>query len=147
MVCFSVYHNLRYNTSIENPCHNKRCSHLCLLVPGGQRCVCPDSSVNSHRTKTEEICDAAAERPRPEPLVCKCENGGSCREPKPDSEENKLWCECPTGFLGEFCEVHTARSSRPGGANTTAIVVPIVVILLVLGAATGVWFFIRKRPL
>lgn len=140
-----VYHNLRYNTSLNNPCKNSDCSHLCLLVPGGHRCLCPDSTVISHRSTAEVNCDAAAERPRPEPKICPCENGGTCKEPEDGSAE--LTCACAEDFHGPYCEIHVARNSQPGGGNTAAIVVPIVVILLVLVAATGVWMYLRKRPL
>ncbi|KAJ8924543.1 hypothetical protein NQ315_000691, partial [Exocentrus adspersus] len=138
-----VYHNLRYNTSIPNPCRHHHCSHLCLIVPNGHRCSCPDSSTPSHKIKADIVCDAAAERERPEPRICECQNGGLCRE---SEDNNDLTCECLPEYQGQFCDVHTAHSRTGGAANTTAIVVPIVVILLVLGAATGVWFFIRKRP-
>lgn len=56
----TVYHAARYNTSLHNPCHSSACSHLCLLVPGGRRCACPDNTAQppSHRTTAEVICDA-----------------------------------------------------------------------------------------
>lgn len=139
-----MYHSQRYNTSLNNPCRKNECSHLCLLVPGGHRCSCPDSSMFSHRSKTDIICDAAAERPRPAPRICPCENGGICRESTDDQTE--LVCDCPPDYLGQYCDVHVAKSMQ-GGAAATAIVVPIVVVLLVLAAATGVWMYLRKRPL
>ncbi|XP_017778488.1 PREDICTED: low-density lipoprotein receptor-related protein 2 isoform X2 [Nicrophorus vespilloides] len=137
-----VYHDLRYNTSIKNPCGSVECSHLCLLVPNGYRCLCPDSpSLIPHRGKAEIICDAGSEKPRSLPKICTCLNGGLCRE-----KEDKLVCECQENFLGEFCEIHTAHSRTPSGSNTATILIPIFVILLVIGAATGVWFYLRKRP-
>lgn len=139
-----VYHDLRYNTTVNNPCRNNDCSHLCLLVPAGYRCSCPDiAATTAYRTKAEITCDAPSERPRPAPRICPCQNGGLCRE----SETGDLVCECPEFFSGQYCDVHVLHSRTPGETNTAAIVIPIVVILLVLGAATGVWFFIRKRPL
>lgn len=141
-----MYHNLRYNTTINNPCSNNGCSHLCLLVPGGHRCSCPDLSsgfTTIHKTKAEIICDAASERPRPEPRICTCQNGGLCRE----SDGEELLCECLDDFHGQYCEVHVGHSRTHGASNTAAIIIPIVVILLVVGAATGVWLFLRKRPL
>lgn len=55
-----IYHENRYNTSLKNPCFKSTCSHLCLLVPGGWRCACPDNSVQpqNHRSTAEVICDA-----------------------------------------------------------------------------------------
>lgn len=171
-----VYHDLRYNTTLRNPCHNNACSHLCLLVPGGRRCACPDNSVQptSHRSTAEVVCDAgkyffcffmelghgeeslinisviiilkfisAAERARPAPKICSCQNGGVCRE----DESGKLVCECLVEFDGQMCETSLGHSYNPGQSNTAAIVVPIMVFLLVLMAAAGVWYVIRKRPL
>jgi low density lipoprotein-related protein 2 len=138
-----VYHELKYNTSLRNPCYNSACSHLCLLVPGGRRCACPDNTVpTSHRSTAEVICDAAAERPRPDPKICTCENGGMCME----NELGELKCECLPEFSGSNCEQSLGHTYIPGSANTAAIIVPIMVIILVLIAAAGVWYVIRKRP-
>ncbi|XP_055683188.1 low-density lipoprotein receptor-related protein 2 [Lutzomyia longipalpis] len=138
-----VYHDMRYNTSLENKCHSSPCSHLCLLVPGGHHCACPDNTAPiSHRSTAEVICDAAAERPRPSPRICPCENSGLCRE----DEKGELECECLSEFGGTHCEKLLGHSHSHTPGNTAAIVVPITVILLVLLAAGGVWYVIRKRP-
>ena len=55
-----VVHKLRYNTTLTNPCRDgiNRCTHLCLLVPGGRaRCACPNNQqfVDNDRT----VCDSA----------------------------------------------------------------------------------------
>lgn len=140
-----VYHDKRYNTSLPNPCDNSTCSHLCLLVPGGHRCACPDASgpPPSHRSTAEVICNAAAEHPRPAPRICPCQNGGLCKE----DAQGELLCECRTQFVGEHCETSTMGAFGHGDANVTAVVVPIMVILLVMMAAAGAWYVIRKRPL
>ncbi|KAK9680220.1 Low-density lipoprotein receptor domain class A [Popillia japonica] len=137
-----VYHDAKYNTSLVNYCDKNHCSHLCVLVPTGHRCLCPDSAVQNHK-KADITCDAAAESPRPEPRVCKCQNGGLCIESEGTDE---LQCNCLMDFHGDFCEIQLGLSKSAGASNATAIVVPIIVILLVLGSAVGVWFFIRKRP-
>uniref|UniRef100_A0A1B0D0A8 Uncharacterized protein n=3 Tax=Phlebotomus papatasi TaxID=29031 RepID=A0A1B0D0A8_PHLPP len=49
-------------------------------------------------------------------------------------------------FGGVHCEKLLGHSHSHSPGNTAAIVVPITVILLVLLAAGGVWFVIRKRP-
>lgn len=140
-----VYHPERYNTTLNNPCAKSSCSHLCLLVPGGRRCACPDNTAppTSHRSTVEVICDAAAERPRPEPRICQCQNGGLCSA----DDNGDLICDCLPNFMGEFCERSLGGPAAPGQNNVAAIVVPIMVILLVLIAAGGVWYVIRKRPL
>lgn len=140
-----VYHEKRYNTSMRNPCYDSSCSHLCLLVPGGHRCACPDSSgpLPSHRSRAEVICDAAAERPRQSPRICPCQNGGFCKE----DERGDLVCDCQLDYKGEHCEHNIAGAFGHGGANVAAVVVPIMVILLVILAAGGAWYIIRKKPL
>ncbi|ERL86348.1 hypothetical protein D910_03756 [Dendroctonus ponderosae] len=138
-----VLHDLKYNTSLPNSCRGNQCSHLCLIVPNGHRCSCPDSSIMpSHKTKAEIICDAPIETERALPRICRCQNGGLCR----DNETDELVCECLPNYQGQFCDILTAHGSSADNGTTTAIVVPIVVIMLILAAGTGVWFFIRKRP-
>lgn len=140
-----IYHQERYNTSLKNPCLKSSCSHLCLLVPGGRRCACPDNTAPpaSHRSTVEVICDAAAEKPRPAPRVCPCENGGVCIE----DDTGELLCDCLPNFAGNNCERSLGHSYTPGNSNLAAVLVPIMVIILVLMAAGAVWYVVRKRPL
>lgn len=140
-----VYHESRYNLTLRNPCTESACSHLCLLVPGGRRCACPDTSgpLPSHRSTTEVICDAAAERPRPAPRICPCQNAGICKE----NDHGDLYCECIPEFNGEHCERSVSSPFGPGGGSVAAVVVPIIVIILVMLSAAAVWFVIRKKPL
>lgn len=53
----AVYHKARYNTSLTSPCSDSACSHLCLIVPGGHRCTCPDTG-SVHLYSSEIYCDA-----------------------------------------------------------------------------------------
>lgn len=140
-----VYHQYRYNTTLKNPCFKSGCSHLCLLVPGGRRCACPDNTapMTSHRSTAEVICDAAAERPRPAPRICPCENGGLCQE----DDSGDLMCVCLPDFTGQHCERSMGGSYSHGGGAFAAVFVPIMVIALVSLAGAGVWYVIRKRPL
>lgn len=95
----------------------------------------------------------AAERPRPSPRVCPCENGGICSETTEESSalaDSGLRCVCPMGISGARCEYGGAQGSGgsdQGGSKATAIVVPIVVMLLVLFGVAAAWFVVRKRPL
>ncbi|XP_071451711.1 low-density lipoprotein receptor-related protein 2 [Hetaerina americana] len=155
-----VYHPYRYNKTLPDPCTKNSCSHLCLIVPGGHRCICPDNSGlrmglgGGIPGGSEVLCDAASERPRPEPRVCPCRNGGICKEGEPiiEGEEASLICECPPDFQGRLCDSFTQRNRGPGGSgnragsSATAIVVPIIVVLLLLAGITAVYFFLRKRP-
>lgn len=137
-----IYHENRYNTSLKNPCFKSTCSHLCLLVPGGWRCACPDNSVQpqNHRSTAEVICDAVAERERPLPLICKCQNGGFCKE-----ENGDVGCDCPTDFSGKYCEKYQGVLHSAGGNATAAVFIPILILVL-MGAAVGSWYIIKKRP-
>lgn len=38
-------------------CQSAGCSHLCLLVPGGVHCACPDHT-HVQQGVSEKICDA-----------------------------------------------------------------------------------------
>jgi len=134
-----VYHHERYNTSIDDPCRNVICSHLCLIVPGGHRCSCPDNAVP--RLGGETYCDAASEAELPLPRVCPCQNGGVCVE----DTRGDLACDCPREFLGRRCETYAMKAHSGGSGNMGILVIPIV-ILLVLLAAGAVYVFIRKRP-
>jgi len=133
-----IYHQLRYNISLRDPCHNEQCSHLCVTIPGGHRCLCPDS--NMLFFLNERHCDATNERPLPEPRICRCQNGGRCQE-----VDDKLACNCRDDFHGEFCEM-AVIATRAGG-STAAIVIPIVVCLLMLFCAAAIFMVFKKRPL
>ncbi|XP_070148921.1 low-density lipoprotein receptor-related protein 2 [Polyergus mexicanus] len=137
-----VYHQMRYNTSLRDPCHNDQCSHLCVTIPGGHRCLCSDNIDPLQRLlrdNNERHCDATNERPLPAPRICRCQNGGRCQE-----EDDKLACDCREEFHGEFCEM-AAVAARAGG-STAAIVIPIVVCLLVLFCAAAIFMVLKKRP-
>ena len=55
-----VVHPLKYNQTLSNPCSEVNratpCSHLCLTVPGGSRCKCPQG--NSFLDGVRATCDA-----------------------------------------------------------------------------------------
>ncbi|XP_014481783.1 PREDICTED: low-density lipoprotein receptor-related protein 2 [Dinoponera quadriceps] len=137
-----IYHQLRYNTTLRDPCHNDQCTHLCVAIPGGHRCLCSDSVgplQRPIRDDNERHCDATNERPLPAPRICRCQNGGRCRE-----EDDKLACNCREEFHGEFCEM--AAVAAIAGGSTAAIVIPIVVTLLVLFGIAAVFMVLKKRP-
>ncbi|XP_059057986.1 low-density lipoprotein receptor-related protein 2 [Achroia grisella] len=118
------------------------CSHLCLGVPGGRRCACPDLLPPPKRAALDRACDAAVESPRALPRVCPCENQGRCEE----EEQGALRCVCPAGRAPPLCAGGAGGAGGARGAAAAAVLVPVVLVLvLVLGAAAA-WFFIRKRP-
>ncbi|CAB4061166.1 LRP2 [Lepeophtheirus salmonis] len=98
-----MYHKYRYNSSLENPCNEYSCSHLCVLLPGRQStCKCPLPGVPD-----STACNAAFEAPKSLPLRCQCKNGGICRE--------NGSCDCLDSFDGAYCDslVHSRVSKAP----------------------------------
>lgn len=138
----TVYHPARYNTSLDmrNDCARSPCSHLCLAVPAGRRCACPDLLPPPKRATHAPACDAAAEPPRPLPRVCPCRNGGTCSE----DDAGELTCACLAPLLPPFC-AEAAAATR--GPSAGAVLVPVLLVLVLAAAAAAAWFVIRKRPL
>ncbi|XP_043484789.1 low-density lipoprotein receptor-related protein 2 [Leptopilina heterotoma] len=135
-----IYHRLRYNTSLIDPCVSSGCTHLCVAIHGGHRCLCPENGRPREAHASQMHCDATEERPKPAPRICQCQNGGFCSE----AENNELTCECQNDYQGQYCEVLPA--STRSGSSTAAIVVPIVVSILVLLGAAAVILVLKKRP-
>uniref|UniRef100_T1IUN7 EGF-like domain-containing protein n=1 Tax=Strigamia maritima TaxID=126957 RepID=T1IUN7_STRMM len=153
-----IFHPQRYNTTgkpktktnkdmiIEtnsflapNPCVAANCSHLCVLIPFGYRCICPD---NSHLGLRGKLCDAPTEFPKSEPYLCQCRNGGYCV----NDDNNGISCQCNKEFSGSLCEVHQplVAELEHHGTNLAAIIIPIVLILIIFVLA-AVFFVFRKR--
>ena len=135
-----IYHKFRYNTTLKNPCATNECSHLCLLVPGGRRCSCPDSSMPPIRSTKEFICDAPYELARSAPEVCSCQNDGKCVRKATNSVT--LTCQCEPNFSGEFCDVFVAKYRIFDDSLVAHVLLPIILILLVL-AFVGMWLYVR----
>jgi low density lipoprotein-related protein 2 len=134
-----VFHPSRYNTSLSNPCVKTQCTHLCLIIPTGYRCKCPNNQAFQQGSKTS--CDAAYEEPKPQPLVCKCQNGGFCVETK----SGETQCECEENYKGEHCDVsiHLIVISNAGGR--AAIVVPILLIIMVIVCAISLYVYYQRK--
>ncbi|XP_037869964.1 low-density lipoprotein receptor-related protein 2 isoform X2 [Bombyx mori] len=135
-----VYHPLRYNVSALTACSRAACSHLCLVVPGGRRCTCPDQQPPPKRATQELACDAPIEVPRPLPRICECENGGTCVE----RADGGLECRCGEAGAGPQCA--SPAAVRAGAGTGAAVLVPVLLVLLLGVAAGAAWFVIRKRP-
>ncbi|XP_052581109.1 low-density lipoprotein receptor-related protein 2 isoform X1 [Peromyscus californicus insignis] len=130
-----IFHQLRYNQSVSNPC-KQVCSHLCLLRPGGYSCACPQGS--GFLSGSTVACDAASELPISMPPPCRCMHGGSCY-----FEENDLpKCKCSSGYNGEYCEVGLSRGIPPG---TTMAVLLTFLIITIVGALVLVSFFHYRK--
>lgn len=130
-----IFHQLRYNQSVSNPC-KQVCSHLCLLRPGGYSCACPQGS--DFVTGSTVQCDAASELPVTMPPPCRCMHGGNCY-----FDENELpKCKCSSGYSGDYCEVGLSRGIPPG---TTMAVLLTFVIVIIVGALVLVGLFHYRK--
>uniref|UniRef100_A0A8C6QUZ8 Low-density lipoprotein receptor-related protein 2 n=1 Tax=Nannospalax galili TaxID=1026970 RepID=A0A8C6QUZ8_NANGA len=130
-----IFHQLRYNQSVSNPC-KQVCSHLCLLRPGGYSCACPQGSNFISGSAVE--CDAASELPITMPPPCRCMHGGSCY-----FDENDLpKCKCSSGYNGDHCEVGLSSGIPPG---TTMAVLLTFLLIIIIGALALVGFFHYRK--
>nr|XP_049706722.1 low-density lipoprotein receptor-related protein 2 isoform X3 [Helicoverpa armigera] len=136
-----VYHPRRYNASGSGECSRAACSHLCLRVPGGRRCVCPELQPPPKRLAHERQCDAAVEAPRALPRVCPCENGGTCAW----DAAGALSCRCRAPLQPPLCAASAASAAARAG-TAAAVLVPLLLVLLLALAGAAAWFVIRKRP-
>lgn len=128
-------HFARYNNTIHNPCEDRHCSHLCIIVPRNRaKCACPDGQ--NFVDSQQSICDAASEAPLPQPLICKCRNGGICRD---DTS-----CECKEDFSGRYCETEVRRVPTTGATAPAAVVVPVFLLVIVIVAVIAFYVFWRR---
>ena len=115
---------------------------MCVVVNAGggningnqARCTCPDGQRLDSNGKT---CDGADEPALALPLVCKCRNGGYCRD---DSS-----CFCLENFSGTYCENEVRRVPTIGDSRAAAVVVPVILIAVVLIAATSLYVYWRRQ--
>ncbi|XP_052813290.1 low-density lipoprotein receptor-related protein 2-like isoform X2 [Mya arenaria] len=111
-----VFHRLRVDLQIKPRCprSGKRCSHICLLIPDGFQCACPDGT--SFLPGSIYACDAAREDVKPEPKVCACWNGGDCIR----GDNDKFTCACKDGFSGHLCELKELQELQEPESLTSA---------------------------
>jgi low density lipoprotein-related protein 2 len=138
-----VYHQLRYNTSVMNSCTAAHCSHLCLLIPGGHRCACPDLTTG-HTPTLGAVCRQAAFEPELElPVRCQCRNSGACV-----LDGGKPVCKCPVNFEGNFCDEHVARrhiGARYGAPLVGQLLAPFLLLCIAMVLASGLYVYFKRR--
>lgn len=137
-----IFQPLKYNLSVPNRCPSSGCSHLCLLVPQGYRCACPDGT--SLHVLNFGSCDAGFEVPKPQPYKCPCRNGGRCESVR----DEQIVCRCSSEFEGMHCENFIARrriSSLGGASGVAAVLVPIIVVLIIMIVAATLFVCVRRR--
>jgi hypothetical protein len=125
-----VFHVSRYNLTIKDRCNNLGCWPLCLLVPNGAVCSCPDHT--SFLTNSNKTCDAPQEIVEMQPLTdsCNCRNGGLCQ-----TSNDALVCVCPEGFSGSECQYHSVLTDKPSvivGVGITCVTVIMLLAVLII---------------
>lgn len=136
-----VFHVLKSSQDAKSECYYKTtCSHLCLLIPDGHVCACPDNSKLLPGSKTN--CDAASET-SVELAHCVCKNGGTCVR----VADNSYTCKCKAGFYGRDCTSVTPEKqlSQLKYTKVTAVVVPVVLLLIIAAVLLAGFFFMKKR--
>lgn len=127
--------------TIDNPCSRSQCSHLCVIIPHGYKCVCPVGEDNRE-------CAAAREQSKPQPLICKCQNGGLCEEGAGTSEDGyqqaATQCRCPEGYTGPFCE-HSKKKISKAGVSNAAVIVPVLLITLVILTSAALYIYYHRK--
>ncbi|XP_021582708.2 low-density lipoprotein receptor-related protein 2 isoform X1 [Ictidomys tridecemlineatus] len=131
-----IFHQLRYNRSVSNPC-KQICSHLCLLRPGGYSCACPQGS--NFITGSNTMCDAAIEPPIAMPPPCRCMFGGTCYF----DENNLPQCKCSSGYTGTHCQIGLSKGIPPGTTAMAALLT--ILLIIIIGALAIVGFFHYRK--
>ncbi|XP_052813493.1 low-density lipoprotein receptor-related protein 2-like [Mya arenaria] len=131
-----VFHRLRVDLHIKPRCprSGEKCSHICLLIPDGFKCACPDGTTFLPGSKF--TCDAAREVVKPEPQVCACWNGGDCIK----MDNDTFTCACKDGFSGHLCELQEPKPLTSTRSNNHLLVIFIpmgcvMFVVLVIGIA------------
>lgn len=124
-----------------SPCRSNPCSHLCLVVPRGYRCACPDGQTPDDIAGRCET--AAFEAPKPQLYRCHCKNGGACAQK--DDNSNDIICRCRPNFEGSDCGEYIARSRVFPGSSTANTVVSIFIVLVVMILASVLYLFFKKK--
>jgi len=134
-----LFHEKKYNKGLTNFCDDSNCSHLCVLIPLGHRCICPDGALQSESGH----CQSPLEQSKAQPITCKCRNGGICVES--NQSPSKIVCRCPEDYEGSDCEDYVRR--RPVFSSGESLFESILFVMLICAAfifAAGYVFF-KKR--
>jgi len=131
-----ILHPLRYNTSlIYHPCLQRPgCSHICVITGSfnNHKCLCPQGEINRQQ------CSKVYKSPKPQPLICRCQNGGVC------IDENT--CHCEDDYYGRYCEIGKTPIDAGGVRGTpAAVIVPVLLIVIVILTAIGLYFYWRRK--
>ncbi|XP_067637731.1 protein crumbs isoform X2 [Eurosta solidaginis] len=106
----------------------------CINLPGSFKCICQDAFCGVYCNFTDPC--KSGQSP--------CMNSGICVESCGD--EADYTCNCTLGYEGKNCDlVMTAKDEGPSTADIAIIVIPVVVVLLLIGAALLGTFLVMAR--
>ncbi len=82
---------------------------------------------------------------QPDPLVCKCQNGGLCVEGE-EAGGAPIQCACPDNFVGQYCDIRRDGTGLARGASSpAAVVVPVILIIAVIVCAMALYVYYQRK--
>ena len=78
---------------------------------------------------------------QPQPLVCKCQNGGICQE----SEDGMTECKCEENFVGQYCDVRRDVALHTRASTPAAVIVPVLLIIFVIISAVALYVYYQRK--
>lgn len=134
-----AFHRLRYEANIKNRCASLNCHPLCVHIPAGATCMCPNDATFLPGSKRS--CNMNIEQAKPQLQTCACINGQCVTSVE---DVNRLVCQCYEGYHGERCQYGTGRYHTHSN-RAVSIAVPICVLLVVLFVAVVLVLLWRRR--
>ncbi|XP_054726521.1 protein crumbs isoform X3 [Anastrepha obliqua] len=106
----------------------------CINLLGSFKCICQDNFCGVYCNLTDPCKNGRSP----------CMNGGTCEEACGDEVDYS--CNCTAGYEGKDCAlVMAAKDEGPSTADIAIIVIPVVVVLLLIGAALLGTFLVMAR--
>ena len=129
-----AFHRLRYDVNIKNRCESLRCNPLCVHVPGGATCMCPNDS--DFLPGSTRACDMSIEKAKPQLQTCKCVPGTCVQSPQPSGQ---LLCSCDKGYHGDQCQ-YGASTYHHESRRAMSVAIPICVLLVIVFIVVAIWY-------
>ena len=133
-----TFNRLRYDVNVKNRCESLDCHPLCVHVPDGAKCLCPDGA--EFLPGSNKSCDMTIEKPKPQLTSCPCRNGYCLVS---SSSASGVTCVCDEGFSGDRCQ--HADGFHVTSSNVLAIVLPICVVILLFIVVVVLVVLWRRR--
>ena len=81
---------------------------------------------------------------QPDPLVCKCQNGGLCLEAEAGGALLSQ-CACPDNFVGQYCDIRRDGTGLQRASSPAAVVVPVILIIAVIVCAMALYVYYQRK--